>query len=85
MRSGILENMSIDALIMFIGAFVAMLPFLGFPVSWDSVLLVIAGVLMVFLGIIVRRRGLIRRVRVQRKSPTFVESVPERANGHEAV
>lgn len=78
--------MTIDALIMFIGAFVAVLPFLGFPVSWDSVFLVISGVMMVFLGVIVRRRGLVRRIRSPRKSPVFVESTPERPmSGHEAA
>lgn len=48
--------MTLDALIMFTGAFVALLPFLGFPNSWDTVLLVLAGVLIIALGIVVRRR-----------------------------
>ena len=49
--------MTLDSLIMFTGAFVAALPFLGFPYSWDNVLLFIAGVFIVALGIVVRRRG----------------------------
>lgn len=78
--------MSIDALIMFLGAFVAVLPFLGFPVSWDSVILVICGVLLVFLGVIVRRRGLVRRIRAPRRPSAYVESVPERPlSGHETA
>ena len=48
--------MSLDALIMLMGALVAVLPFLGFPNRWDSILFVIAGVIIVLLGIIVRRR-----------------------------
>ncbi|HXK38622.1 MAG TPA: hypothetical protein VJ043_00845 [Candidatus Paceibacterota bacterium] len=49
--------MSLDALIMLSGAFVAVLPFLGFPNSWDNALFFLAGIFIVSLGIIVRRRG----------------------------
>ncbi len=48
--------MTIDALIMLAGAFVAGLPFLGFPNSWDTVFFSIAGVFIIALGIVVRRR-----------------------------
>lgn len=48
--------MTIDALIMLAGAFVALLPFLGLPTSWDTVLLFLAGLAIVSLGIMVRRR-----------------------------
>lgn len=44
-----------DVMIMLGGAFVAFLPFLGFPNSWDAVLMVIAGVCLISLGIAVRR------------------------------
>lgn len=50
--------MTLDGLIMVSGAFVALLPFLGFPTSWDTVLFFIAGVFIIALGIVVRRRGL---------------------------
>ncbi|OGG54061.1 hypothetical protein A3C20_00545 [Candidatus Kaiserbacteria bacterium RIFCSPHIGHO2_02_FULL_55_25] len=50
--------MTLDALIMLSGGFVAVLPFLGFPNSWDSVLFFLAGVFIIGLGIVVRRRGL---------------------------
>lgn len=48
--------MTLDTLIMLSGAFVAILPFLGFPNSWDSVLLLIAGIVIIGLGIVVRRK-----------------------------
>lgn len=48
--------MTIDALIMFLGACIALLPFLGLPNSWDTVLLLLAGVAIVSLGISVRYR-----------------------------
>jgi VIT1/CCC1 family predicted Fe2+/Mn2+ transporter len=49
--------MTIDTLIMFAGAFVALLPFLGFPSSWDRVLLLVIGIFIIALGIVVRRKG----------------------------
>ena len=62
--------MSLDTLIMAVGAFVAVLPFLGFPSSWDNVMFFIAGVIVVVLGIVVRRR-------IPRKTPrSYVESRP---------
>ena len=48
--------MTLDTLIMLAGAFVALLPFLGFPNSWDTVLFFIAGIFIVALGILVRMR-----------------------------
>ncbi len=48
--------MTIDTLIMLAGAFVAILSFLGFPASWDTWLLVIAGVIIIGLGVVVRRK-----------------------------
>lgn len=50
--------MTLDTLIMLFGGFVAVLPFLGFPDRWDTVLFFLAGVFIVGLGIVVRRRGL---------------------------
>ena len=47
--------MTTDTLIMLSGVFVLMLPFLGFPSSWDRVFLVIVGLFVIALGITVRR------------------------------
>ena len=65
--------MTLDALIMLTGAFVAVLPFLGFPNSWDSVLFLIAGILTVILGIIVRRRIAGPK---RRETNSYVENLP---------
>lgn len=48
--------MTLDTLIMLAGAFVAVVPFLGFPTSWDTGLLFLAGVIIIGLGIVVRRK-----------------------------
>lgn len=77
--------MTIDALIMAAGAFVAILPFLGFPIKWDSVFLVVIGVFIITLGIIIRRRGAGRKALRGRTSQAFVESAPGSADTHEAA
>jgi hypothetical protein len=62
--------MTLDTLIMLAGAFVAVLPFLGFPNSWDTVLLFLAGIFVIVLGIAVRRRS----HRIPRNGTTYAES-----------
>jgi len=68
--------MTIDGLIMFAGAFVAVLPFLGFPIKWDSILMVAVGIVIITLGIIVRRRGLARKANQARSTSSYVENTP---------
>lgn len=86
--------MTLDTLIIGSGAFVALLPFLGFPNSWDTVLLFLAGIFIVGLGIAARRRRgaeeSMKRLSAQagKRAETFVESVPslqheERRMGNE--
>lgn len=67
--------MTLDSLIMLSGVFVAILPFLGFPNSWDSVILFILGAFVIALGIVVRRRTP-RRTIADRDS-IFVENTPK--------
>ena len=50
--------MTLDTLIMLLGAFVILEPQLGFPTSWDTVILFATGIIIIGLGIAVRRRGL---------------------------
>lgn len=70
--------MTLDALIMGAGAFIAVLPFLGFPESWDNVLFFLAGAFVIALGIVVRRRG--TRIVMERSRPRgFEESRPVQA------
>lgn len=57
--------MTVDALIILAGAIVATLPFLGFPHRWLQVLFFIAGISVVILGVVVRRR-LSQKMRTQR-------------------
>jgi len=44
-----------DVLIMLLGVWVALLPFLGLPNSWDNIIFLISGIFIIGLGIVVRR------------------------------
>lgn len=66
--------MTTDALIILCGSLVAVLPFLGFPGSWDTIFFFILGVCIVALGIAVRRKHVAQRPEV--KPTHFAESQP---------
>ena len=53
--------MTLDTLIMLAGVLVALVPFLGFPSSWDTVIFFLLGVIVIGLGIAVRRRARVPR------------------------
>ncbi len=77
--------MSLDALIMLAGAFVAVLPFLGFPNSWDSALLFLAGIFIISLGIILRRReGRAPHTAPPQKEDAFADGGPN-SHTHEST
>lgn len=48
---------------MLLGALVALVPFLGFPNSWDRIIFLVLGGLVVGLGIVLRRNAVARRAR----------------------
>lgn len=73
--------MTLDALIMLAGFFVAIVPFLGFPIQWDNILLVAAGIFIIALGIFVRRRS--GRRSIPKAGGTFTEARPTEA--HDAL
>jgi hypothetical protein len=50
--------MTLDTVIMLLGALVAALPFLQFPQDWTNFFAFLAGIIIIGLGIAVRRRGL---------------------------
>ena len=48
--------MTLDTLIMLMGVLMILVPHMGFPSSWDRALYLILGIVVVALGILVRRR-----------------------------
>lgn len=73
--------MTLDTLIMSFGALVAILPFMGFPNSWDRIIFFVLGSIVVGLGIAVRRRV----PPPQQKVSTYTESTPDSRDSHEAL
>lgn len=75
--------MTLDTLIMLSGVFVAVLPFLGFPNSWDNVLFFLAGVFIISLGITVRRREAHSITPEQKKKEAAFADVNPPSSPHE--
>lgn len=53
-----LSAMTLDTVIMLFGAIVAVVPFLQFPQDWTDLFAFVCGIIIIGLGIAVRRRGL---------------------------
>lgn len=67
--------MSKDTILFLAGFGVAMLPFLGFPSSWRSVLFVLLGALIVIVAVSLRRELMARDRRHEaRRNDIFVEN-----------
>lgn len=77
--------MTVDALIMLMGAMIATLPFLGFPIRMDNLIMIAIGIIVISLGIIVRRRDVAHRVRERRTHQSYVENAPQVQSGHETA
>lgn len=67
--------MTIEGLIVFSGIVITVLPFLGFPLAIDNIILVALGIVVIVLGIIIRRRSE-RRNRLSARTTSYAESVP---------
>ncbi len=70
--------MTIDASIMLSVVLIILMPFLGFPRSWDDTIYFFLGVVVLSLGIVGRRKAGRRR-----ESREFVESMPAKAVDNE--
>jgi hypothetical protein len=67
--------MSLDALIILFGAVVAGMPFLGFTVDMQKWIIFVLGLIVIALGVAVRRRGQAKPP-ARRRRGEFVESSP---------
>jgi hypothetical protein len=67
--------MSLDALIMLFGALIAVMPFLGFTVDMQKWIIFVLGLIVVSLGIALRRRGQVKP-QAKRRRGEFIESSP---------
>lgn len=74
-----ITNMQIDRKsTFFLGIFIFIIPFLGFPSTWKMFLTVVAGVLLVLLSIKISIPKKPSRYKTQRErvTPVFVENTP---------
>lgn len=68
--------MTLDSLILLTGVLVATMPFLGFPNSWDRIIFLVLGIVVIALGIIVRRRT---PRKSSKRDALFEEHMPARS------
>jgi len=63
----------------FLGIFIFLLPFLGFPSSWKTIFLVIAGLTLISwsVTVVLPRKSVVKRTRRKEKvTPVYTENVP---------
>lgn len=62
----------------FLGIFIFLIPFTGFPSSWKSFFVVLSGLILIFLSIKISipRRGSKLRQKREKVTPVFVENIP---------
>ncbi len=75
--------MAKDLIIIVLGALVALVPFLGFPNRWDTVIFVVSGISIVVLMFMLRRDILNHAANgvTQRHEDAFAESDVHRVEG----
>lgn len=73
-----------ELLIILLGFFVAVLPFLGFPMSIDTILFAVAGISIALLGVLVRRDIIEHEARSSRMRETYTQNpLPEESESTE--
>ena len=65
-----MDAMTKDTIIMLLGAFIALLPYLGFPHNWDNVFMVVCGLVFIAVGIAMRREKRLMRSMPERRPVT---------------
>jgi hypothetical protein len=63
-----------ELLIITLGIFVTILPFLGFPSSWDTALFVISGISIAALGTLIRREAIARHAREAHRTESYTQT-----------
>jgi hypothetical protein len=65
-----------------IGVWVAVLPFLGFPTSWKKILSIVTGLAIVVISYLYLRKRAVVKTKTEQ---TFVESAPHTKKNHEEI
>ena len=62
----------------FLGIFIFLIPFSGFPMSWKSTLIILSGIILVFLSVKISlpKKNSRTKLRREKVTPVFVENIP---------
>jgi hypothetical protein len=62
----------------FLGIFIFLIPFLGFPSSWKSAFVIISGISLVLMSVKISlpKKGSRIKTKKERTTPVFVENIP---------
>ncbi len=74
-------RMSKESLVFFVGLVVFVTSFLGIPNDWKEAVFVVTGILLMFVGYLLRRGAFLRSIDVgngERRSDAFEESIGKR-------
>ena len=74
--------MSKEAVVIVLGLWVMVMPFLGIPRAWLTALMIVTSVLLVVLGFLLRAEVISRTTRHTGNHHPFVEHVPHEESGH---
>lgn len=69
-----------ERMLLIIGIWDIVLPFLGFPSTWRKILWVVTGILIIYLAYLFYLEAKARRARVSSFSKTFVDNIEETAS-----
>lgn len=62
----------------FLGIFIFLIPFLGFPSAWKSAFVIISGISLVLMSVKISlpKKGSRIKTKKERSTPVFVENIP---------
>lgn len=62
----------------FLGIFIFLIPFTGFPSSWKTAFIVISGLVLMFMSVKVSlpKKNIRSRIKKEKVTPVFVENIP---------
>ncbi len=62
----------------FLGIFIFLIPFLGFPSFWKTIFVTLSGATLVLLSvkIVIPRKGFKNKIKKERITPVYVENIP---------
>lgn len=63
--------------IFIIGLWIIVLPFLGFPTNWKTVMLVMTGIALIYLGYLFYMEAKDRLSKIENQTESFIDNIGE--------